>query len=164
MKNKKGFTLVELLAVIAILAILVIIALPNVLELFETARKNSFRNEVNEVYKAAKQRYVIDSMSIPANGSRLYSDDTTATQYNSINIQGGGKEFHYCVIVDGQGNIVELKVSNGTYYYTGTNVASNDAITDDTIKANSGDPNPYRNVVSTTGTTNVFCTIGTAQH
>ena len=29
MKNKKGFTLVELLAVIAILAILVIMALPN---------------------------------------------------------------------------------------------------------------------------------------
>ena len=33
MKNK-GFTLVELLAVIAILAILVIIALPNVLKMF----------------------------------------------------------------------------------------------------------------------------------
>ena len=40
--NKKGFTLVELLAVIAILAILVIIALPNVLELYRTARKNTF--------------------------------------------------------------------------------------------------------------------------
>ena len=34
MKNNKGFTLVELLAVIAILAILVIIALPNVLKMF----------------------------------------------------------------------------------------------------------------------------------
>ena len=33
MKNK-GFTLVELLAVIAILALLVIIALPNVLKMF----------------------------------------------------------------------------------------------------------------------------------
>ena len=32
--NKKGFTLVELLAVIAILALLIIIALPNVLEMF----------------------------------------------------------------------------------------------------------------------------------
>ena len=31
MKNNKGFTLVELLAVIAIMAILLIIALPNVL-------------------------------------------------------------------------------------------------------------------------------------
>ena len=36
MKDKKGFTLVELLAVIAILAILVIIALPNVIRLKKT--------------------------------------------------------------------------------------------------------------------------------
>lgn len=33
--NKKGFTLVELLAVIAILAILVIVAMPNVLGMFK---------------------------------------------------------------------------------------------------------------------------------
>ena len=39
MKNKKGFTLVELLAVIAILAILVIIALPNVMGMFNEAKK-----------------------------------------------------------------------------------------------------------------------------
>ena len=35
MSNKKGFTLVELLAVIAILAILVVIALPNVIGKFK---------------------------------------------------------------------------------------------------------------------------------
>ena len=37
--SKKGFTLVELLAVIAILAILVIIALPNILKMFNNAKK-----------------------------------------------------------------------------------------------------------------------------
>ena len=42
MKNKNGFTLVELLAVIAILAILVIIALPNVIKMFNNAKKSSF--------------------------------------------------------------------------------------------------------------------------
>ena len=36
--KKKGFTLVELLAVIAILAILVIMALPAVLSMFTKAR------------------------------------------------------------------------------------------------------------------------------
>ena len=38
----KGFTLVELLAVIAILALLVIIALPNVLKMFNQAKKDTF--------------------------------------------------------------------------------------------------------------------------
>ena len=42
--NKKGFTLVELLAVIAILALLVIIALPNVLSMFNNAKKDLFYN------------------------------------------------------------------------------------------------------------------------
>ncbi|UKI58404.1 MAG: prepilin-type N-terminal cleavage/methylation domain-containing protein [Clostridium sp.] len=37
--NKKGFTLVELLAVIAILAILVLVAVPNVLGMFNNAKK-----------------------------------------------------------------------------------------------------------------------------
>ena len=44
--KKKGFTLVELLAVIAILAILVIIALPNVMGMFREAKKNSFMTEI----------------------------------------------------------------------------------------------------------------------
>ena len=38
MKNKKGFTLVELLAVIVILAIIMIIAIPAVLQTMESAR------------------------------------------------------------------------------------------------------------------------------
>ena len=49
---KKGFTLVELLAVIAILAILVIIALPNVMKMFRDAKKNSFTTEIKEVFKS----------------------------------------------------------------------------------------------------------------
>jgi type IV pilus assembly protein PilA len=42
MKKKKGFTLVELLAVIVILAIIMIIAIPAVLNTMQTARKKSF--------------------------------------------------------------------------------------------------------------------------
>ena len=49
MENKRGFTLVELLAVIAILAILVIIALPNVINMYTKARKNAFLTEAQNV-------------------------------------------------------------------------------------------------------------------
>ena len=38
--KKRGFTLVELLAVIAILAILVLISLPNVVGMFNNAKKS----------------------------------------------------------------------------------------------------------------------------
>ena len=61
--KKKGFTLVELLAVIAILAILVIIALPNIMSLFNEAKKNSFTNEIKEIYKTAQQQWMMDSMT-----------------------------------------------------------------------------------------------------
>ncbi len=48
--KKRGFTLVELLAVIAILAILVIMALPAVLRMYNKARIDSFSNEVNTIF------------------------------------------------------------------------------------------------------------------
>ena len=62
MKDNKGFTLVELLAVIAILAILVIIALPNVMSMFNQAKENSFKTEIKEIYKVAQQTWISDSM------------------------------------------------------------------------------------------------------
>ena len=40
--KRKGFTLVELLAVIAILAILTVIAVPNILKMFNNSKKNTF--------------------------------------------------------------------------------------------------------------------------
>ena len=49
MKKKKGFTLVELLAVIAILAILVIIALPNVINMYTKAQKEAFLTETKKI-------------------------------------------------------------------------------------------------------------------
>ena len=55
MKNK-GFTLVELLAVIAILAILVIIALPNVLKMFNQAKKDTFLTEAKTIYKEISKK------------------------------------------------------------------------------------------------------------
>ena len=59
MKNtRKGFTLVELLAVIVILAIIMIIAIPSVLGTMTTARKKSFCEYVTKVYMAAENKYM----------------------------------------------------------------------------------------------------------
>ena len=71
---KKGFTLVELLAVIAILAILVIIALPNIMNMFLSAKKSTFVSEAKIIYGAAEQEYVKDAFC--SSGKRVYVRST----------------------------------------------------------------------------------------
>ena len=61
MKNK-GFTLVELLAVIVILAIIMIISIPAVLNTMTSARKKTFGEYVTKVYDAAQKKYMSDEM------------------------------------------------------------------------------------------------------
>ena len=58
MNKRKGFTLVELLAVIVILAIIMIIAIPSVLSTMTVARKKSFVEYVTKVYIAAESKYM----------------------------------------------------------------------------------------------------------
>lgn len=52
--NKKGFTLVEILAVVAILAILVIVAVPNVVKLFNEGSNDTMTIQENQVLDASK--------------------------------------------------------------------------------------------------------------
>lgn len=51
MKKSKGFTLVELLAVIVILAVLVLVAAPAVTSIIQRSQQNSFKNEILNVVK-----------------------------------------------------------------------------------------------------------------
>ncbi len=58
----KGFTLVELLAVIVILAIIMIIAIPNVLNVMEQSKKKSFITFAQKINKQVQEKYLQDSM------------------------------------------------------------------------------------------------------
>ncbi len=60
--NKNGFTLIELLAVISILAILVVIAMPNVLQIYNDSKKNTFVIESQEILKQAISNFISDSI------------------------------------------------------------------------------------------------------
>jgi len=57
MKNKKGFTLVELLAVIAILAIILLIAVPRVLGVIEESKEKAFRDSILSLFHAVELEY-----------------------------------------------------------------------------------------------------------
>ncbi len=119
--KKKGFTLVELLAVIAILAILVIIALPNVMSLFNEAKKNSFSNELKEIYKTAQNQWMTDSM---INTRELYysrTGDTTLKCDGSTNngtLQlSGRQQLQFGITVDKAGDVIDFVATDGTYMY-----------------------------------------------
>ena len=113
MKNKKGFTLVELLAVIAILAILVIIAIPNVLKMFNDAKKNSFLTEAKTVYSEAGKKYISDSITSPGNNEHIYCKSKT----DSLNLLSlSGREINYYIKTDSNGNVNTIVVWDDTRY------------------------------------------------
>ena len=106
MKNK-GFTLVELLAVIAILAILVIIALPNVLKMFNDSKKNSFLTEAKTIYSEVSKKYISESMK----GNKL----TYISSEDDTKLDMTGKSLKYCVLLNADGSVKSMKVSNGEW-------------------------------------------------
>ena len=72
MKNK-GFTLVELLAVIVILAIIMIIAIPAVLNTMDSARRKSFIEFANKAILKAEEKYTLRGFDgLPVNGVIVY--------------------------------------------------------------------------------------------
>ncbi len=125
--NKKGFTLVELLAVIAILAILMLLVTPNILRLFTEGRKNSFATQVQSVWKAAETKYISDALTNDSPGPYCYVGDNlnsdsknewaTASGNATLNISDN-KSLAYYVEFDEEGKIITLIVTNGTYYYS----------------------------------------------
>ncbi len=114
MKDKKGFTLVELLAVIAILAILVIIALPNVMGMFNEAKENSFMTEIKQIYKTAQQTWMMDSM--------FSTNEMTYSRCNGCSSKSldlsGRTELEYYIKISQSGSVVEFYATDGTYQYS----------------------------------------------
>ena len=107
MKNKKGFTLVELLAVIAILSILVIIALPNVINMYTKAQKEAFLTETKKVYSEAEKKYISSSISGNTNTIINSEDDSK--------LDMTGEKLQYCILLYNNGKVKDLKVSNGKW-------------------------------------------------
>ena len=85
MKNKKGFTLVELIAVIALLAVILLLIVPNVVNILKEGREDAFVNQVQSVMRAAEKQYGTDLAF--KNASHLYcsGDDIFALNFNATN-------------------------------------------------------------------------------
>ncbi len=125
--KRKGFTLVELLAVIAILAILVIIALPNVLGMFQSAKKNTFTTELQNIYKSATTQYVSDSMNrgtgTQADGifyTRSNGDEggasTSCGTKRALDLSGT-ETIDYFIEFDLSGNVIKYVATDGEFVF-----------------------------------------------
>lgn len=143
--KKKGFTLVELLAVIAILAILVIIALPNVLGMFNSAKKSTFITEVQSIFKQAQTDFVSDS--ITSTGPKIYCDTSNYTDDGAdgktANIVCTSNPIelttakNYYVNMTSSGAITSIVVVDGSFVYVlndDTGIKVTDIKDDDHIK------------------------------
>ena len=112
--RKKGFTLVELLAVIAILAILVIIAMPNVLDMFNKAKQDAFETEVRSHIKVVNSEFI-------TSGNLVYSNVVAG----AAKLPMDGEKLDYYIELDSRGNIKELNVTNGEYKIEVSGTSSN---------------------------------------
>lgn len=117
-KNKKGFTLVELLAVIVVLAIIILIAMPSVMSAMDKARKNSLVTEIAEIAKIAQTAYADDSMGTGIT-SKCYSlQELVDNGYMDKKMKDYSGAVYLSVDKDGK-VISKIRISNGIYQYSG---------------------------------------------
>lgn len=140
-KNKKGFTLVELLAVIVILAVVILIASNSVLSQMDRARKNVLASEGNILIESAKNAYQFGVLEGGIkNGSACFSLEYL---YKS-GLYSKGKEkdgYTGSVLVKPEGNIVTYTywISNGTFVVSGeTGTNGNGAVSGTSASENCG--------------------------
>ena len=89
MKNNKGFTLVELLAVIVIMGILMMVAIPSVTRTIENSRKDTFVDIAKAYGNAARTLWTSDNLTCEGTVSSAVDD---GDYYILINSKEGAKE------------------------------------------------------------------------
>ena len=115
MKNKKGFTLVELMAVIVVLAIIIAIAVPSYAKIKKNIEEKNYKNKVNLIEIAAEKysedtHYETVFVEDLIKAGYLDADDVNGIIYNDLKTdQNGNKESLNC-------HVVKSENKNGIYY------------------------------------------------
>lgn len=108
MKNKKGFTLIEIIAVIGLISVIMLLVVPNVLKTYSSAKKNTFKSEILTLYENAYTSYISNSSEGDFTKRFCVGKDTTL---KTINITEKDN-LYYDITVDKEGKVISLKVSN----------------------------------------------------
>ena len=142
-KSEKGFTLVELLAIIAIISILIIIIAPKIMQIFKNAQKETFMSQVRGMVKSSNLE-VLDETGITFDCNKYLDDqkykDCTGTLDDGISISAlGDGEYSNLLAVDvtedpKSGTIIDLSELNEI------KIPKQDIINESLIKDNSMNP------------------------
>ena len=113
-KNKSGFTLIELLAVIVILEVILVIAIPRILDVIETSKKDSFKNAAQLIADSAEKKKASNKLldkdeEIICKDVAKINDEDYKSCIISFDSEGNAK-----VSITGKGKFGGLKITNGT--------------------------------------------------
>lgn len=117
--NKKGFTLVELLAVIVVLAIIMVLTLPTIMNSMNSARQSTFLLYASRMLDTAADKYQSDALL--NGGESCY----TIEQLNN----GNTTKYHGIVRIEDNGNTMKIQMYDDNYQI-GFKVATNSEGTD----------------------------------
>ena len=112
MKKKRGFTLVELLAVIVILAVILIIAMPKISDVIKNSKESSLVTTAKLIASQAEKKYTENQ--VLDNSSTIKCSDVVKinnTDYESCNITFDSKGNAKVTIV-GKGKFEGMAVCN----------------------------------------------------
>ena len=87
--------------------------------MFNDSKKNSFLTEAKTVYSEVSKKYISESMK----GNKL----TYVSSEDSTKLDMTGKKLQYCVLLNADGSVKSMKVSNGTWI---AELSGNKKITD----------------------------------
>ena len=99
MRNEKGFTLIEIIAVLVILGILAAVAVPKYLDLANEARIKAAQGAIAEVkgrLSSAQAKYMMANNGTAPTSPQLYTYATNANQYGS-NLNNVGVDYNVTV-------------------------------------------------------------------
>ena len=106
--KKRGFTLVELLAVIAILAVLAILLVPNIVSIYNNSKKETFVVDIKSRFNTIDLNMMKQSVK-ENDGTVFYR-----LEGDENNVPLTGKKFYYYVKVSIAGKITEMLIWDGT--------------------------------------------------
>ena len=117
-RNEKGFTLIEIIAVLVILGILAAVAIPKYLDVSGQARILAAQGAIAEIkgrLSSSQAKYMMANSGTAPNGATLFTYASGANGYaNATNLAAVGADFNAVVASGAPITITVDKVQNTT--------------------------------------------------